>query len=603
MLQWKAWRWKEKSRENLSINLFLVRIFKKYSMIASIPLYLLLARAWKQQTAHRLHQMLQQSRLMLSVIVLFVMSYWVFFTWFFHYGIHYVQFNIPALGDLLLSRMFYLLFALVFSMLTISSVIIGYGVFFRNQETAWLQTLPVSHEQLFRWKFVEMSFLASWAFVFLSGPLLLAYAIALKLSLLFLVGVFILYIPFSLLANTLGTILVLAFVCIWHHRWGRRVIILSACTALGFGYGLFKPVDVPSLLETETVPLLNLLFKNTQLVMAPLLPSYWLASAVIGLGEKLWMKPLFFLAVTTSYTLLAGWFVLRYSGQLFYNNTSRVQDRRLHGKAYATRTFMSPLFWSGKLLVGWAQWLKRPVRSILWKDWITFWRDTTQWSQFAIFFGLLGFYFFNIRNFHYQLDDRFWVSIVSFLNLMSLGLTLATLTTRFVFPQFSLEGRRLWLIGLAPITLHEIVWGKFWASVMMSGSITIMLMLFSFSSLQLETSFRWIISFTVVMMSLGLSGIAVGMGVLFPNMKQSNAAQIVSGFGGTCCLILSLVYVALIVVVVALPTHLRYMAKQSLEFQFTSSVGVVYMVVFAISLTAMLLPMHLAEKKFNRLEI
>jgi len=571
-------------------------------MGASCSVYSLLWQARRRQSLNHFLDLLRESRFLLTVIIGFVVGYWVFFTWLFCRGIRFVQFEIPGLGDLLLSRMFYVLFALIFFMLVTSSMIVGYGVFFRNPETAWLQTLPVSHGRLLRWKFLEMSVLASWAFIFLSGPLLLAYGIVLKLPWSFQVGVLILYLPFSLLANVVGAALVLWLVSMWHHRAGRWVVLLCAAMILGIAYWLFEPIDVMAMREAEIVPLMNMMLKNTRAVATPLLPSYWLASAVIGLGEKLWIKPLFFFSVTLSYTLLAGWLVLRYGGRLFYEDASRVQDRRLHGRAHALRSFVSPLSITGNLLVGWMGWLKLPIRAILVKDWITFWRDASQWSQFAIFFGLLGFYFLNLRNLRYHLDERFWVSVVAFMNLTSLSLILATLTTRFVFPQFSLEGRRLWLVGLAPVRLGEIVWGKFWASSLICGGVTTLMMFFSFSSLQLDADLRRLITFTVVMMSFGLSGIAVGMGVLFPNLKQPNAAQIVSGLGGTFCLVLSLGYVAVAVVTVALPMHLRHMAGQSLEFSFTSPVGVVYTVLFVVSLTAAIVPMRLAEKQLASFE-
>ncbi len=571
--------------------------------ISSRRFYSIFLWAWKQQTIHRMRQMIEQSRLMMSVIGSFIIGYWIFFTWVFYRGLSFVQYGIPGLGDILVVRLFYLLFALIFVMLMISTGIVGYGVFFRNRETDWLQTMPISHARLFRWKFIEASLLASWAFVFLSGPLLLAYGMLQKLSLWFALEVLLLYLPFSLLANALGAFGILVLVRLWHSRWGRRVVLAGAVLGLAWGYAVFKPIDVNALKEAEIVPLMNMLLKNTRLAATPLLPSYWLASSVIGLGDRLWAKPAFFFAVMLSYALLTCWLVLRYSGQLFYDDASCVQDRRMHGRVIATERFVSPLVWSGRILFGWMRWLERPVRCILVKDWITFWRDTAQWSQFAIFFGLLGFYFLNIRNLRYHLDDRFWVSVVAFLNLASLGLILATLTTRFVFPQFSLEGRRLWLIGLAPVSLRRVVWGKFWASAVSSCAITVALMFFSFSSLRLEAGMRWIIGFTVVMMSIGLSGIAVGTGVLFPNMKQSNAAQIVSGFGGTFCLILSLAYVACTVVIVALPMHLRYMGRASLEFQFASAVGVIYTITFVTSIMTAFLPMRLAEKKLDHLEI
>ena len=45
--------------------------------------------------------------------------------------------------------------------------------------------------------------------------------------------------------------------------------------------------------------------------------------------------------------------------------------------------------------------------------------------------------------------------MISYLNLAACALTLSTLTTRFVFPQFSLEGRRLWISGSRPFGLAQ----------------------------------------------------------------------------------------------------------------------------------------------------
>ena len=44
-------------------------------------------------------------------------------------------------------------------------------------------------------------------------------------------------------------------------------------------------------------------------------------------------------------------------------------------------------------------------------------RDPAQWSQFLIFFGLLAFYFANIRRLSYDGQTPYWRNLVSFLNL------------------------------------------------------------------------------------------------------------------------------------------------------------------------------------------
>src|SRR4029450_12114778 len=82
-------------------------------------------------------------------------------------------------------------------------------------------------------------------------------------------------------------------------------------------------------------------------------------------------------------------------------------------------------------------------------------------------------YIFNLRHFSQQLQNDYWTHLVSFLNLGACSLNLATLTTRFVYPQFSLEGKRLWIVGLAPLGMEQIVKTKFWLSTVTSLIVTI----------------------------------------------------------------------------------------------------------------------------------
>ena len=91
--------------------------------------------------------------------------------------------------------------------------------------------------------------------------------------------------------------------------------------------------------------------------------------------------------------------------------------------------------------------LPRPIRLLILKDLRTFRRDPAQWSQFLIFFGLLAFYFVNIRRLSYDVQSPYWRNLVSFLNLAVTALILSTFTSRFIFPLLSLEGRNFWVLG------------------------------------------------------------------------------------------------------------------------------------------------------------
>jgi hypothetical protein len=183
------------------------------------------------------------------------------------------------------------------------------------------------------------------------------------------------------------------------------------------------------------------------------------------------------------------------------------------------------------------------TRALAVKDIRMFWRDTTQWAQSVMFFGLLGVYIINLRNFTHQLASPFWINAVAFLNLGACAFNLASVTTRFVFPQFSLEGQRLWLIGLAPIGLPRVVKTKYWLASAASLVVTLGLVTLSCYLLRMPWDDVTFFGAVITVMTFALNGLAVGLGVLFPNLKETNPNKIVSGFGGTLCFVLSSIYI------------------------------------------------------------
>jgi len=137
------------------------------------------------------------------------------------------------------------------------------------------------------------------------------------------------------------------------------------------------------------------------------------------------------------------------------------------------------------------------------------------------------------------------------LNLGACSLNLATLTTRFVYPQFSLEGKRLWIVGMAPLGLVRIVRVKFWLAATTSWLVTLFLIGLSCHMLEMTLGRTLHFAMAVTVMTFTLTGLAIGLGVLYPNFKEENPSKIVSGFGGTFCLVLSFLYILGSVVLLA----------------------------------------------------
>ena len=201
------------------------------------------------------------------------------------------------------------------------------------------------------------------------------------------------------------------------------------------------------------------------------------------------------------------------------------------------------------------------VLALLLKDIRVFWRDTAQWGQSLILFGILGVYILNLRFFTEQftslfadgrLGSDYFFKLVSFMNLAACALNLATLTTRFVYPQFSLEGKRLWIVGMSPLGLERVVKVKFLLATSISLLISFPLIWLSSNMLQLPTGQKLFFCGAISVMAIALNGLAVGMGVMYPNLKEDNPSKIVTGFGGTFCLVVSFVYIGLAVMMLGI---------------------------------------------------
>src|SRR6266699_2347768 len=143
---------------------------------APAPPLLLILRVNSLQIWRRLKSVREQSRLLTGIIVLFIVGYLGLSFWLFVQGLKFVA-AFPGLGAVLTERLLYLLFAFLFALLLLSNLVISYTNLFRNREAAFLLSLPVPWETIFRWKFIESTLLASWAFLFLVAPLLAAFGL------------------------------------------------------------------------------------------------------------------------------------------------------------------------------------------------------------------------------------------------------------------------------------------------------------------------------------------------------------------------------------------------------------------------------------------
>ncbi len=510
----------------------------------------LLVQTNLRQGWRRLRALREQSRLLSALIVLFLAGYAALAFKLFQIGLRFAG-SFPGLGPVLIERMVFLLFAFLFVLLLLSNLVISYANLFRNRETAFLLPLPVPPEIIFRWKFIESVLLASWAFVFLVAPLLAAYGLHAGVPWHFYPATLGFIALFIVLPGAGGAWLAV-LVARWLDRRTFQVVALAlAVGVLALAAHYLRPVQMTEeQLETRVLVVLDSLLARTRFALFPLLPSYWLSAGVQQWAEGALAAALFFGLVLLSHVLFFGTLLFTRMGRVFYDAASVVQSRgralgrwgwfrRWEAWRRHTRARRGPL----ETLLGAVPGLAPDVRALVVKDLRLFWRDTTQWAQTLVLFGLLAVYILNLRHFSTQLTNTFWVTVVAYLNLGACALNLATLTTRFVYPQFSLEGKRLWIVGLAPLGLPRVMLAKFALGTTISLGLSLGLIVLSCRLLHLPWDRTLLYAGAITIMAFTLNGLAIGLGVLYPNLKEDNPGKIVSGFGGTFCLVLSFVYI------------------------------------------------------------
>ncbi len=559
---------------------------------------LLLWVQWRTLLA-RVRGIRRESPLLLFVLGGFVLGYLAVGYWLFHAGLNYLH-NFPLVGSLLMQRILFLIFGFFLVMLVFSNLIIGYSTLFKSRETTWFLSLPVTHRNVYRWKFLEALVVSSWALIFLSAPMMIAYGRVHEVPLAFYGQIAVAYVPFVVLPALAGSWVIVFLVRVLARLWVKKaVLLLAAGIVLLLIFGV-QPVTDAEAVTQQDVLSFDQLLRHTRLSVNPYLPSAWLAQSVLSWGDGMGRQGAFFFLLLLSHALMGLFVGFEFVGRFFYGSwTIALSSRaeRFQRAAEAKRTLVrrrSPLEWATDLVRP----LSPPAAALVLKDARLFWRDPAQWIQFMIFFGLLCIYVLNLRNVAFNFTNPFWETMISYLNLAASALTLSTLTTRFVFPQFSLEGRRLWILGLAPFGLQKVLLQKFWMSCLGSMAVTVSLMIVSSVMLHLPAARVAFFAGSIGLMSAALSGLAVGLGALFPNFKEDNPSKIVSGFGGTLCLVVSFLYIALFVALAALP-DVRRVAKVS----FPLGDGAIRGAAVALSLAVLFFPLLLAMRRVKNLEI
>ena len=499
---------------------------------------------------HTIASVRRQSKLKVAFVSVGAVALWLLifaasalgFRLFEIFGAEILEGSRLSVADLLMSRLISVFALTLFVLLIFSNVLVAYATFYRAREVPALILAPLPFPAFFLARFAECLSFSSWASAYLGSPVMLAYGLMSGAPVAFYPLLVAFYVPFIVIPAALGTLLAMALVRLLAHLRRGAWVGLGLLLLAGLFTFFRGKVQAPSLAEASTFQAILEVMGRSQSVF---LPSHWMSRGVLSAALGDVGEAIFFFLLLLANALFVLWLVTILAEKLFYPGWSDLEA----GDEQAARSVAKgPLRHLDRLL----RILPQPTRALMVKDMKLFWRDPAQWAQFVLFFGLMALYVANLGSARSFARQETWSAWATLLNLAACMLILASLTTRFVYPLISLEGPRIWILGLAPVGMRRIVMQKFWLSVGTTSIFTVTVATLSAIRLELDPIAFSLSLLAIIATTVALSGLSVGLGSLYPDFEEDNPSRVVSGMGGTLNFLLSMVYVVLVTIALAL---------------------------------------------------
>jgi ABC-2 type transport system permease protein len=110
---------------------------------------------------------------------------------------------------------------------------------------------------------------------------------------------------------------------------------------------------------------------------------------------------------------------------------------------------------------------------------------------------------------------------------------------------------------------------------------------------------------TVFLMTFGITAICVGVGALYPKFTFDHAAEIPTSFGGAICMIFSIAFIGVAVMIEAWPIYLLAMRGMNPGRSLAPELWVIVpslLGVLAVTIIAVLIPIRIGLKSLERLK-
>lgn len=454
----------------------------------------------------------------------------------------------PVIGPLLVSRMFSMAFMTFLFMLVYSNIMSSLSSHYLGRDLALLMSSPVRPLWIWAAKAVEAVTGSSWMVVMMCVPLLGAYANVRGVPWTFVPLAVLAIVPFLLIPAAIALAATCAMMRAFPASRLRETMLLIGTIMFTGAVVAFRLLEPEKMVNPQDEMAVFEYMKLLAGPSAPWLPSGWVARAIVTAG-RVDADPLAYWGNVARLWTAAG---------VAWGLALAVADATYRGGWQHACESMGVK--RGIRLA--TRWL--PVRTgayaaVLLKDAKVFVREPSQWGQILLLGSLVLIYVFNLTRIPGDLVVGL-KSILFFLNLGFIGLILAAVGARFLFPLVSLEGKSIELLRTAPIRMERYLWTRLLGGIAPLVILGLALVAASVRILEVDGFMAAVATGTVLALTAGIGALAIGCGAGFARFRVSNPEEIVTSAGGFAFMILATGFIAALVAIEAQPVHQYYRA-------------------------------------------
>jgi ABC-2 type transport system permease protein len=485
--------------------------------------------------------------------------------------------DIEFIGEIFAEKLFSMTFFSLTGFLVLSNVITSISSFYLSRDLPFLFSKPVPTGDIVGFKTLETGLQSTWMVITFLAPVFIAYGVHYGAPPLYYLVASLAILLFLALTTGAGILIGHLLTAIFPARRSRDVMI-GAITLLFLTFYFIIKSALPQDLSAPDAVIRSFARFSPD---SPFLPDYWITRTLFPLlkgglpdflyGLVLFSNACFFLLLSSTF------------GKMVYrrNIEKILPAERTPGKGLLRGIYPSV------------------DSAFLYKDGITFFRDTGQWSQIFVILALVAVYLYNFRSI--PLDamlglSPFAAEIMVAINVLMAGLVLSAVAARFLYTSVSLEGRAFWVVKTSPVNVRRLLWLKFLSGCPPVALLIVSLVVLTNYAMHVKGTLMVISALTGLLMSVTICGLATGLGAAYPKFRYDNIAAVSVSIGAVVFMIIAF---GLVVATIAIESWIFYLHVIRPEGLPVVQVVLLLIALFGMHATAFYLPIKIGAGRLG----